>query len=244
MSPLVVIPARYESSRLPGKPLVPLCGVPMIVRTFRQCAKVMPEERILVATEDARIVETCEREGIRVMLTSPDCLTGTDRVAEVARQVEATTYVNVQGDEPVFDPDDLRALLAAAAERPDEIINGYCAIEDEAMFRSGSTPKVVVRPDGRLLYMSRAAIPTSKAHFFVRAHRQVCAYAFPRAALDAFAATGRKTPLEEIEDIEILRFLELGFEVRMIPMSATSVAVDHPADVARAEEAIRALGLE
>lgn len=244
MSFLVVIPARYESSRLPGKPLVPLLGVPMIVRTYRQCTKVVPPECVVVATDDARIAACCEAEGIRVVMTSSSCLTGTDRVAEVAKTLAADVYINVQGDEPVFNPADLSALVAATAQFPDDVINGYCAIDSEEMFRSSSTPKVVVRPDGRLLYMSRAPIPTNKAQGFAAAWRQVCAYAFPRVALEAFSAVSAKTPLESIEDIEILRFLELGWEVRMIPMSALSVAVDNPDDVLRAEQAIRAMGLE
>jgi len=189
------------------------------------------------------VVRACQEHGITVEMTSSDCLTGTDRVAEVSTRIAASSYINVQGDEPVFNPEDLRALLAAAADRPEDIINGYCAIAEEAQFRSPTVPKVVFRPDGRLLYMSRAAIPTGKGLGFLGAHRQVCAYAFPKAALDAFSGSSQKTPLESVEDIEILRFLELGFEVRMIPMSDQSVAVDVPDDVPRAEARIRELGL-
>lgn len=239
---IVVIPARYQSSRLPGKPLVNLCGVPMIVRTYRQCIKVVPAERVCVATDDDSIRAVCEKEGIRVVMTSGNCLTGTDRVAEVAQKIEADTYINVQGDEPVFNPDDLSALIESASAHPLDVINGYCPIRDEEMFRSSSIPKVVMRPDGRLLYMSRAPIPTSKTHDFTKAWRQVCAYAFPKTALEKFSLSTSKTPLEAIEDIEILRFLELGWEVRMIPMSEVSVAVDNPEDVARAETVIRSLG--
>lgn len=236
----VIIPARYASTRLPGKPLVKLCGVEMVVRTYRQCIRAVEAEKVFVATDDLRIGEVCQAAGIAVLMTSPDCLTGTDRTAEAARQLDADVIFNVQGDEPVFNPADLRALIDAAARHPGEVINGYCDIADEVMFRSGSTPKVVLRPDGRLLYMSRAAIPTSKSHGFSKARRQVCAYAFPRAALEAFAAHGAKMPLESIEDIEILRFLEMGMEVRMIEMSDGSVAVDSPEDLERAEQAIRA----
>lgn len=243
MSLLVVIPARFESSRLPGKPLIALCGVPMILRTYRQCAKAVPEERIVVATDDERIRITCEEAGVRVQMTSPKCLTGTDRVAEVAGQIVADTYINVQGDEPVFNPDDLLALCSASQQYPGDVINGYCPIRSEAMFRSSSTPKVVTRPDGRLLYMSRAPIPTNKALRFVEAWRQVCAYAFPRNALEAFTAVQTKTRLETIEDIEILRFIELGWDVRMIPMSDVSVAVDRSEDVVEAEAIIRQRGL-
>jgi 3-deoxy-manno-octulosonate cytidylyltransferase (CMP-KDO synthetase) len=243
MSFIVVIPARYQSGRLPGKPLVNLCGVPMIVRTYCQCIKVVPAERVFVATDDERIKSVCEASGIRVIMTSSDCLTGTDRVAEVARQIDVDTYINVQGDEPVFNPDDLQRLLEAAVAHPQDVINGYCAIGYEEMFRSSSIPKVVMRQDGRLLYMSRAPIPTNKKQGFVKAWRQVCAYAFPRHALEAFASSPAKTELEVIEDIEILRFLELGWEVRMVPMSDVSVAVDNHEDIERAEAVIRSLGL-
>lgn len=240
---VVMIPARYESTRLPGKPLIPLCGVPMVVRTWRQCTQVVPQDKAYVATDDQRIKQVCDAYGIQVLMTGSDCLTGTDRLAEAACQIDAEVYINVQGDEPVFNPDDLNALISAIAVYPDAILNGVCSIHDEAQYRSRSVPKVVMRPDGRLMYMSRAPIPASKADSFDKAWRQVCAYAFPKAALQAFAAHPAKTTLEQIEDIEILRFLELGWEVRMVPMSDFSVAVDNEEDVAVAEAAIRARGL-
>lgn len=239
----VIIPARYQSSRLPGKPLVQLNGMPMIVRTYRQCLKACPAERIHVATDDDRIREVCEQHGISVLMTSSQCLTGTDRLAECAQQLDADIFINVQGDEPVFNPDDLRRMIKACSQWPGEVLNGYCAIEEEDQFRSTSTPKVVLRPDGRLLYMSRATIPGTKSNEFVRGWRQVCLYAFPRESLAAFAACDSKTPLESLEDIEILRFLELGWEVRMLELSQDSIAVDNPEDVAAAEAAILARGL-
>ena len=239
----IVIPARYESTRLPGKPLIDLCGKPMIVRTFQQCAKVVSPGRIFVATDDERVQKICEQHDIQVLMTSNSCLTGTDRVAEAAEKIPGETVINVQGDEPVFNPVDLHALIEALDQYPGEIINGYCAISSEEQFRSPSTPKVVFGSDGQLMYMSRAAIPTDKKLGFTKAFRQVCAYAFPRAALKAFASVSKKTPLEEIEDIEILRFLELGLKVRMIPMSNQSVAVDHPADAEYVQKIIRERGL-
>jgi 3-deoxy-manno-octulosonate cytidylyltransferase (CMP-KDO synthetase) len=215
----------------------------MIVRTYRQCIKVVPAESVYVATDDERIKSICEASDIRVIMTSSDCLTGTDRVAEVARQIEVDTYINVQGDEPVFNPDDLHSLIEAAVANPQDVINGYTTIGDEVLFRSASIPKVVMRPDGRLLYMSRAPIPTNKKHGFIKGWRQVCAYAFPRNALEAFSSSKAKTELENIEDIEILRFLELGWEIRMVPMSDISVSVDNHEDIERAEAVILSLGL-
>lgn len=239
----IIIPARYESSRLPGKPLIDLDGLPMVVRTYRQCEKACPADRIYVATDDPRIEAVCHAYGIQSIRTSSECLTGTDRVAECARTLDADVFINVQGDEPVFNPKDISRMIKAISQYPGEVLNGVCEIHDEAQFRCGSTPKAVMRNDGRLLYMSRAAIPTNKWHGFSKAWRQVCTYAFPRAALEAFRAQPIKMPLEQIEDIEILRFLELGFEVRMIPLSEDSIAVDLPDDVAKVLVAIKARGL-
>lgn len=243
MNYCVIIPARYQSSRLPGKPLTDLCGVPMVVRTYQQCIKACPPEKVYVATDDERIRETCELNGIKVIMTSKECLTGTDRLAECTEYLDADVFINVQGDEPLFNPKDLELLISNLKKYPGEILNGYCEINDEELFRSGSIPKVVFRPDGRLLYMSRAAIPSNKQHSFEKAWRQVCAYAFPRKALKDFASVSEKSTLESIEDIEILRFLELGWEVRMLELSSDSVAVDNPEDIHRVEAAIIERGL-
>ena len=239
----IIIPARYESSRLPGKALIELDGLPMIVRTWRQCAKAIEAKSIFVATDDFRIEAVCADFGIQTILTSPDCLTGTDRVAECALHLDAEVLINVQGDEPVFNPEDLDKLIEAAHRYPDEVLNGVCEIRDISQFECGSIPKVVTRADGRLLYMSRASIPTTKQFDYVKAWRQVCSYVFPYAALKAFASQSTKTPLEQIEDIEILRFLELGFEVRMVPLSDDSISVDLPEDIEKVLDAIRTRGL-
>ena len=240
---VVIIPARYGSSRLEGKPLTNLCGIPMIVRTYLQCIKACPPDKVFVACDDERIKVVCEQYNINVLMTSSDCLTGTDRVAECSQQLDADVYINVQGDEPVFDPKDLETFINAIDQYPTEILNGVCEIEDEELFESGTIPKVVMRADRRLLYMSRAGIPTSKNHDFIKSWRQICVYAFPKKALEIFKKQNVKTPLEEIEDIEILRFLELGWDVRMIPLSSQSVAVDTPEDIQRAEKVIKQLGL-
>lgn len=243
MRVIVVIPARYQSSRLPGKPLVDIAGETLLRRTYLQCAKAVPAARIYVATDDDRIKAHCDQHGMRVVMTSPDCATGTDRVAAVAEKIPAELYVNVQGDEPLCNPADIVAIIRAARKFPGEVLNGFCKISDEELFRSPTIPKAVVRPDGRLLYMSRAAIPSTKALSFVKSWRQICIYAFTPEALKAFSAAPAKTPLEQLEDIEILRFLELGFEVRMVPMSDVSIAVDTPEDVERVAAALRQMAL-
>lgn len=231
MKSILVIPARYQSTRFPGKPLTDILGKSMIRRVYEQCLKAYPAEDIYVATEDKRIMEHCREHGIKAVMTTDNCLTGTDRVAEVAMQIDADYYINVQGDEPVFNPQDIQVIVQALNQYPGEILNGYCPIEEEEMYHSVSIPKVVFRPDGRLLYMSRSPIPGNKQGAFRWSHRQVCTYAFPKKALLEFYDRNEKTPLEAQEDIEILRFLEMGYEVRMLEMSKESIAIDHPEDI-------------
>ena len=242
MNTILVIPARYQSTRFPGKPLIDLAGKSMIQRVFEQCVKAYPAEKIYVATEDERIVTHCMALGIQAILTSDDCLTGTDRLAEVALQIDADYYINVQGDEPVFNPDDITALLEVLPKFEGSILNGYCAIDTAEDYKSVSVPKVVFRQDGRLLYMSRAAIPGNKKSTFKVGYRQVCIYAFPKTALLAFKNKGIKTPFEEEEDIEILRFLEMGYEVQMIEMSTDSIPIDNPVDIKKVLKSIADAG--
>lgn len=230
---VIIIPARYKSSRLPGKPLIEILGKSMIRRTWEQCVKAFPKESIFVATEDDRVFSHCEEFGINVLKTSDKCLTGTDRVAEVAKLIDADYYINVQGDEPLFNPDDISKIVNLLEENSGSILNGYCKIDHNEDFKSVSIPKVVFKPNGKLLYMSRAPIPNNKENSLVIAYRQVCIYAFPKEALLKFAQHQAKTPLEAIEDIEILRFLEMNMEVQMVELSTSSIAIDTPEDVER-----------
>lgn len=234
MDLVVVVPARYASTRFPGKALAELGGSTVIERTAARCYEVVERDRVVVATDDDRIREHCEAAGIRVAMTSEGARTGTDRVAEVAEQIEADWYVNVQGDEPFLEPSALRAVIDACGEASADVINAYAPIEDEDAFRSPTVPKVVARPDGRLLYISRAGIPTTKGLTFERAVRQVGLYAFRPAALRLYAASERGA-LEELEDVEILRFLELGLDVQMVAVENPGIAIDVPDDLVRAQ---------
>ena len=235
MKYIIVIPARYKSKRLPGKPLATIGKLPMIVRTYNQCARVVSKNKIIVATDSYKIKKVCDEYGIKSIITSNKCLTGTDRVAEVSKKIKCNFYINVQGDEPFFNPNDLKMLIKEAKKRPNEVINGYTEIKDKKLFFSSSIPKVVFDKKGYLLYMSRGAIPSNKALEFKKAWRQVCAYSFPRKALFDFSKTKNKTPIESLEDIEILRFLENGYKVKMIKMSNKSLAVDNNDDLEKAK---------
>jgi 3-deoxy-manno-octulosonate cytidylyltransferase (CMP-KDO synthetase) len=233
MNFIVVIPARFASSRLPGKPLIDIAGKSLIQRTWERTIEAVNPESVYVATDNEKIVSHCEFFGIQTILTSDKCLTGTDRVAEVAKKIIVDFYINVQGDEPLINPDDILATITACRKYPGEVINGFASIKAEDDYRSLTIPKVIARPDGRLLYMSRSPIPGNKSNTFEKAWKQVCVYGFPRKSLFDYTGTNGKTDLEAIEDLEMLRFLELGYDVRMIPLSHDSIAVDTPADIER-----------
>ena len=240
MNYIIVIPARYKSSRFPGKPLADICGKTMIQRVWEICISAIGEKNVFVATDDKKIENHCLNLGIQVLITSESCLTGTDRLYEASRQIDADVYVNVQGDEPLIKPEDIKTVIDTSLKYPNDIVNAMCNINNEEEFRSVTIPKVVCRPDGRLLYMSRAPIPTGKAHEFISAKKQVCVYAYPKKALNEFGKNGAKGKLESIEDIEILRFLELGHEVKMVEVSDSSIAVDTPSDLERVQGIFKA----
>ncbi len=236
---VLIIPARYHSSRLPGKPLIKILGIPMLIRTYNQCKKVVSKEKIIVATDDLRIIKICKSNNINCIMTKKSCLTGTDRISELSKKIKADFYINVQGDEPICDLGDLKKLIKTAKKYPNRIINGYTKINDKKLFYSRHIPKVVFRKDGRLLYQSRSPIPINKKGNFSHAWRQVCIYSLPYKALKKFSKLKRKTPIEKIEDCELIRFLELGMDVHMIRMSNNSISVDTKKNLAEVVKRIK-----
>ncbi|WP_236169983.1 3-deoxy-manno-octulosonate cytidylyltransferase [Pseudomonas parasichuanensis] len=241
MKTVVVIPARYKSSRYPGKPLVPLNGKPMILWVAQLSAKAVGTGNVYVATDDQRIADVVTEAGFQVVMTSEQAMTGTDRLAEAARQIEADIYINVQGDEPLVDPQDILNIARIKQSDMGSVINGFCWISDAEDPRSVNIPKVLTTEAGRLIYMSRLPIPGFKSSELAPARykKQVCIYAFTAEQLAAYAGLGRKSDTERCEDIEILRFLELDVPVRMIETSGGSLAVDAPEDVPAVELALR-----
>lgn len=244
MRSVVMIPARYGSSRYPGKPLVPLLGKPMILWVAELSASAVGAENVYVATEDSRIAEVVEAAGFQPVMTTDDALTGTDRLAQAAEQVEADLYINVQGDEPLADPADILKVRDAKLAHMDAIINGVGWVGENEDPHSVNIPKVITNERDELVYMSRVALPGFKDAKCApkRYKKQVCIYAFTREELATFRAFGRKSELEHAEDIEILRFLELGKTIRMVETQPGSLAVDVPEDVAKVEAALRQAG--
>jgi 3-deoxy-manno-octulosonate cytidylyltransferase (CMP-KDO synthetase) len=240
MRACVIIPARHASSRFPGKPLVPLLGKPMVLWVAELSARAVGKAHVFVATEDARIADVVQTAGFSALMTSPYALTGTDRVAEVSRMIDYDIYVNVQGDEPMVDPDDIRRCIDLKTEQPQTIVNGYCWIDSDEDPASVNIPKVIATESGFMVYMSRNLLPGFKSLKYAptRYMKQVCIYGFTREELFAYAEFGRKSTLEKSEDIEILRFLELGRRILMYECTPGSLAVDMPADVSKVEAAL------
>jgi 3-deoxy-manno-octulosonate cytidylyltransferase (CMP-KDO synthetase) len=231
----IVIPARYQSSRFPGKPLADILGKPMIQRVWEQCCKAVSPKFVYVATDSNKIEKVCESFGAQVIITSSACLTGTDRLAEANETIKRDFIINVQGDEPLINPDDIIKVIEEYQSSPETIVNAMCKIKTEEEFRSFTVPKVVTSINGNLLYMSRSPIPLTKNNKFTSAYKQVCIYAFSKESLNIFASFGGKSPIEEVEDIEILRFLENGIPIQMLEVSTGSIAVDVPADIGKVE---------
>ncbi|KAA0874401.1 3-deoxy-manno-octulosonate cytidylyltransferase [Nitrincola tapanii] len=244
MKVLVVIPARYASSRFPGKPLALLLGKPMILWVAELAARAVGLENICIATDDRRIASIVEGAGYPVAMTSSTAATGTDRLAEVAAQIHADIYVNVQGDEPMLNPTDIHRVIAEKIQSPDQVINAYTPISSSEDPHNPNLPKVIFNELGNLVYMSRQALPGFKdiKNAPSAYYKQVCIYAFNKEELLAFSAFGRKSTLEFSEDIEILRFLELGKSIKMVPVSKGSLAVDVPGDISLVESALAAIG--
>ena len=229
----IIIPARYDSSRLPGKPLLDLNGKSMIQRTWERSIMALPAEQVYIATDSDKIASHVESFGAKVVMTPSSCLTGTDRVAEANRQLKLDLVINVQGDEPIIDPADITKVIDFSKKNPNSVVNAYAGIKSGDEYFSLTIPKLAKSKNDDLLYMSRAPIPGGKTKKFDFAYKQICIYAFPKEKLEQFYRCETKSPFERVEDIEILRFLEMGVPVKLVAVSGNSMAVDTEKDAAK-----------
>lgn len=232
----VVIPARYKSSRFPGKPLAKIKGKEMILWVAGIAEQAVGLENVYVATENEEIVDVVKSYGYKVVLTSDSCLTGTDRVAEAALEIDADIIINIQGDEPMLNPNDIKKVIECKLANPDHIVNCMAYLNSREDVEDKKIPKVITNLQDELIYMSRNAIPGTKTGNGSNPKKQVCIYAFSREHLQAFTSVANKTPLEAQEDIEIVRFLELGYKVKMLMVDSNTHAVDYPEDITIVEE--------
>tara|TARA_B110000046_G_C13019513_1_gene410369 strand:+ start:451 stop:1203 length:753 start_codon:yes stop_codon:yes gene_type:complete len=236
-----IIPARYKSSRFPGKPLVKLLGKPMVLWVAELSGKALGNENIFVATDDERIKKVVEDAGFRVVMTSDSHSTGTDRLSEVAKKIPADIYINIQGDEPTINPEMIQAVADMKLNNNSFVINAMAKLNTDEDPDNVNIPKVITAENNEMVYMSRLAVPGFKSHENKpnTYYKQVCIYAFNREQLLKFGDFGRKSTLESSEDIEILRYLDLGVRVKMLEVEGNSYAVDVEGDIAVVEKRLK-----
>jgi 3-deoxy-manno-octulosonate cytidylyltransferase (CMP-KDO synthetase) len=242
MKTLAVIPARYGSTRLPGKPLVSAGGVPLVARVFRQVARCRKVDRIVVGTDDAGIEKVMRSEGAEVMITPGDLPSGGDRVAWVSARIpEAEIVLNVQVDDPLVGPDMIDPLVESLESDPGCGLAVLAKrIEDEAEITDSNIVKMVFDGGMRALYFSRSAIPYPRNPGAVY-YKHIGPYAYRRDLLLEFARW-EPTPLEKTESLEMLRILEKGHNIRCVKTGRDTIEIDTPEDVARLEAWLREHG--
>lgn len=238
-----VIPARYKSSRFQGKPLVDICGKPMIWWVYQQCKKVEDFAEVYVATDDERIYNECQRLDIQVIMTSDSHMTGTDRICEVAKKIPADLIVNVQGDEPLLEPETIKAAIQPFYKNKELLVSNLMTkIKDPIEVVNFTVPKVITNKDGIGVYLTRATAPYPKGSLDFAYYKQVCVYGFKPQALKFFYEYGQtygKGRAEKVEDIEILRFIENGYKVQFIEVDSDTVAVDTPNDLEKVRHLVQ-----
>lgn len=232
-----VIPARYKSSRFPGKPLADICGKPMIWWVYNQAVKVSDFDSVYVATDDERIESVCKALGMNVIMTSDTHPTGTDRIGEVAEKIQADLYVNIQGDEPMLEPEIIRSAILPFYKNSElQVTNLMSVIDNPVDVVNFTVPKVITNKENIGVYLTRATAPYPKGKIDYKYYKQVCVYGFKPEALKFYCDYGKKygkAKTEAVEDIEILRFIENGYKVQYVEVESHSIAVDTQKDLER-----------
>jgi 3-deoxy-manno-octulosonate cytidylyltransferase (CMP-KDO synthetase) len=243
MTAIGVIPARWQATRFPGKPLAPIAGVPMVRRVWEGARGAKSLERVIVATEDARVADACRSFGAEVAMTRADHETGTDRLAEVALSVDAEVFVNIQGDEPLIEGWVIDAAVQALEEDASVPMSTVVHPAEPEALDDPNRVKVALDRAGIALYFSRSRIPALRdAQATPRYWQHVGLYAYRRGFLLDFVKLER-TPLEKAEALEQLRALEHGYRIRCGKVENwLGIPVDVPADVARVEARLRETG--
>jgi len=243
MSVVGIIPARYASTRFPGKALAMLNGAPLIQHVYEQAKQATQLAEVLVATDDERIVQAVERFGGKAVMTSPDHRSGTERVAQIARQVTTPVFINIQGDEPLIRPeqiDQLAEFLSAHQAVPMATLMTPLTRQEDAS--NPNVVKVVVDQNGYALYFSRATIPFERANRPTgqpanRSYKHLGLYGYQRYFLLRYPHL-TPTPLEQMEQLEQLRVLEHGYRMKVLETPYDTVGVDTPEDLRRVEQVL------
>lgn len=243
MKVIGIIPARYRSTRFPGKPLTDILGRPMIWWVYQQCRQVKRLDDIYVATDDDRIEKTCNELGLKVLMTSEVHKTGSDRVGEAAHKVEGDIFINIQGDEPLIEPKEIQELIDIFNDPSVYFGSLRIEITDPKEIEALSTVKIVVDSEDYALYMSRNVIPSnSKDGPTARVFRHVGIYGYRREFLFKFI-TLEQSELELGEGIEPLRAMENGYRFKVKETAYQSIGVDYPEHVKQVENELIKRGI-
>jgi 3-deoxy-manno-octulosonate cytidylyltransferase (CMP-KDO synthetase) len=230
-----VIPARYGSTRFPGKPLALINGKPMIQRVYEQVKKSTELETVVVATDHEDIKKVVEEFGGIAIMTRTDHETGSDRISEVTEIVEGDFYVNVQGDEPLIRPELIDALVQAAKESPEAVVTAKTAIKHQEDVNNPNVVKVVTDKNGFALYFSRSANPYNRSGVEHTYFKHLGLYGYPKDVLNKFVELP-PSDFEKVEVLEQLRLLENGFSIKVVETSYDAVGVDTPEDIEKVEK--------
>jgi len=243
MKKIIVIPARYASTRLPGKPLIDIGGKPLLQWVYDGACRSKLSDGILIATDDERIKKAALAFGAEVIMTDRALPSGTDRVFAAVQDKEADLVVNLQGDEPFIEPSIIDQLFSALEEGDVAMATLCCPITDESEYRNPNTVKVVLNNSGFALYFSRSPIPyINNSKFKIQnsifAYKHIGIYGFTRSFLEQFVALP-KSPLEETESLEQLRVLENGHRIKVLATGYNGFGIDTPDDLERARKLLR-----
>jgi 3-deoxy-D-manno-octulosonate cytidylyltransferase len=233
MKIIAIIPARYQSSRFPGKPLADILGKPMVWWVYHQAKKSKQINKVYVATDDQRILDVCNNFEIPSIMTSKQHRNGSERLSEVADKIKADIYITIQGDEPLLEPQTIDSVIQVITEEPDTI----CATlktpyRNPVDVINATTPKVVTDLKDNILLFTRSAVPYPKAALDYTIYKPIGIYAFKRDILRTYKDLPMG-PLEKAEEIELLRLLENGYKIKVKEIASETIAVDTPKDLER-----------
>jgi len=230
-----IIPARYASQRFPGKPLAPILGLPMIQRVYERACTARRLNRIIIATDDERILHSARSFGAEALMTSSSHTSGTERAAEAASDLNASIIINIQGDEPLLQGDMLDSLVSCLQESDSPMATLANRCHDQALFQDENVVKVVIDRNGHALYFSRSPIPVHfRGHFW----RHIGLYGYRKEFLLRFSSLPASR-LEIQERLEQLRALEHGYRIKIIESHFESLSVDTPKDIIEVEKRLR-----
>ena len=233
-----VIPARYQSSRFPGKPLADICGYPMIWWVYHRAKLVNRLNEVTVATDDERILAVCNKYDIPAIMTSKEHRNGSERLSEVARKTDGDIYVTIQGDEPLLEPETIDKVIDTILSEPQiPCATLKTAYHNPVDVINGTTPKVVTDLNNDILLFTRSAVPYPKAAIDYIIYKPIGVYAFKREMLIEYGKL-EMGPLERAEEIELLRLVEHGYKIRIAEVESETVAVDTYKDLERVRKFI------